>query len=192
MVLRQQGRERRLTLVRETAGRLFREQGYETTTVRQIAAAAGVSTGTVMSCGDKATLLLQTVEDAIGALMPPVGPVEVDLDPVDVVWRCFAPYFDFYASVPELARPYTVLLLSAGPDHPALGAQAEMFITAVATRIRLGCPGAGEEAAGLTAEGLFAAYLHALLTWVSGVAELEAAVAGFRRQIDWQLARFRT
>lgn len=192
MMLRQEGRELRLRAVRQAAGRLFQEQGYDSTTVRQIAAAAGVSTGTVMNCGDKAALLLQTVEDAIDTLMPQANPVGVNLDPVEVVWRCYAPYFDFYAAVPELARPYTVLLLSAGLDHPALGAQAEMFNTAVADRIRLSYPWAGEEEAALTAEALFAAYLHALLVWVSGVAELEAAVAGFRRQIDWQLIRFRT
>lgn len=192
MVVRQEGRERRLHCVRQAAGRLFREQGYEATTVRQIAAAAGVSTGTVMSCGDKATLLLQAVEDAIDALMPPAGPVDSDADSVDLVWRCYAPYFHFYAAVPELARPYSVLLMSAGSDHPALGAQADLFIAVVAERVRTGHPCAGPEEARLTAEALFAAYLHALLLWVSGVAELEAAVAGFRRQIDWQLVRFTT
>ncbi|MGI8456775.1 MAG: TetR/AcrR family transcriptional regulator [Propionibacteriaceae bacterium] len=191
MTLRAQGREQRLRTVRETAGRLFREQGYEMTTVRQIASAAGVSTGTVMSCGDKASLLLQSVEDAIDALMPPVGDgVDPDADPTDLVWRCYAPYFDLYSAVPELARPYTVLLVSAGGNHPALGAQADLFTEIVAGRIRSGHPQVGEEAARLTAEALFAAYLHALLLWVSGVAELETAVAGFRRQIDWQLLRF--
>ena len=191
-MLRQEGQEQRQLAVRQAAGRLFQEQGYDATTVRQIAAVAGVSTGTVMNCGDKAALLLQTVENSIDALMPPTNPVEVDLDPTEMVWRCYAPYFDFYGAAPELARPYTVLLLSAGPHHPALGVQADTFNTAVADRIRLSCPQAGEEAAALTAEGLFAAYLHALLVWVSGVAELEVAVAGFRRQIVWQLIRFET
>ena len=46
--IRQQGRAQRQQRVRSAAWELFRTRGYDATSVRDIAAAAGVSVGTVV------------------------------------------------------------------------------------------------------------------------------------------------
>ncbi|WGW12144.1 TetR/AcrR family transcriptional regulator [Saxibacter everestensis] len=189
MGTRNEGREARMSAVRQAAWALFAGQGYESTTVRQIAVKAGVSTGTVMSLGDKATLLLGLFEAAIAEHMSPSR--HEDDSAAEAVWRCYEPYFDFYASHPELSRAYGRVLLSpAGRNHPALGAQAQEFNALVARKIAAGYPQASESAAGLTAESLFASYIHALVIWASETTSLDQARSSFRRQITWQLARF--
>lgn len=189
---REQGRRRRLDAVQRAAAELFRDQGYESTTVRQIAERAGVSTGTVMSAGDKATLLLGLITEAIDDLMP-VDPAAGEGSPAELVWRCYEPYFAFYDANPELSRPYAALLLGA-PERrfPALGEQATAFNGLVADRIRGSLPHVDADAAGATAEALFAVYIFALVLWASGSADLERATAVLRGQIGWQLSRFET
>jgi AcrR family transcriptional regulator len=83
-------REARARRTREhvvaTAGRLFAERGYAGTSVRQIAAAAGVSLETVTQAGRKADLLLAAFQkvfagdpDAVNldALVGPAGPADL-------------------------------------------------------------------------------------------------------------------
>ena len=189
MGVRSAGRKMRLDAVHRAAGELFGNQGYETTTIRQIAERAGVSTGTVMSVGDKASLLLGLITVAIDGLMPPRirtdGPVR------DLVWACYEPYFAFYAENPELSRPYAGILLgSSDRDFPALGDQAARFNTLVAAQIRAGLPGVDQSSAQATAETLFAVYIFSLVLWGSGSADLPGATAVLQQQIDWQLSRF--
>ncbi|MEV6916474.1 TetR/AcrR family transcriptional regulator [Amycolatopsis sp. NPDC051106] len=83
-------REARARRTREhvvtTAGRLFAERGYAGTSVRQIAAAAGVSLETVTQAGRKADLLLAAFQDVfagdpdavnLDALVGPAGPADL-------------------------------------------------------------------------------------------------------------------
>ena len=189
MTNRSAGRQHRLDAVHRAADGLFRRQGYEATTVRQIAERAGVSTGTVMSFGDKAALLLGVITDAIEDLMPTsIGTGE---PAATLVWRCFEPYFAFYEANPELSRPYATLLLgSVDRDFPALGAQAATFNAFVARQIRAASVGVDAADAEATATALFAVYIFALVLWASGTADLERATALLRAQIAWQLSRF--
>ena len=186
---RSSGRQDRRDAVHRAAGELFRLRGFEATTVRQIAERAGVSTGTVMSFGDKAALLLGVITDAIDDLMPrSVGTGE---PAATLVWRCFEPYFAFYGANPELSRPYaTILLGSNDRDFPALGSQAATFNAFLARQIRAASTDVAEAEAEATATALFAVYIFALVLWVSGSADLERATALLRTQIAWQLSRF--
>ncbi|MET4782641.1 helix-turn-helix domain-containing protein [Glaciihabitans sp. UYNi722] len=189
MNARADGREGRLRAVKEAAWILFSETGYASTTIRQIAAKAKVSTGTVMSFGGKETLLLAQFEDGIAEHL--VAPVFTTESAADAVWRFFEPYFEFYAERPELSRSYGRVLLSpAGAQHPALGAQAREFNSLVASEIGRRYPRAREADAAAAATALFAIYIHALVLWVSEAATLAQATAVFRHQVAWQLARF--
>lgn len=189
MGLRAKQRDERLREVREAAWSLFEDQGYEATTVRQIAAEANVSTGTVMNCGGKDALLLALFETAISEHMaPPPGP---DGTKIEAVWHRYKPYFDFYATRPDLARSYGRILLSpAGRQHPALGSQARDFNALVAADISHRHPFASDDDAARAAEAVFAIYIHALVAWASGAATLAETTSAFRQQIVWQLARF--
>ena len=168
---------------------LFTEQGFDATTIRHIAAEAQVSTGTVMSMGDKATLLLQIVEDAIGELMP--RQPRRGGTPANAVWQCFKPYFDFFESQQELSRPYAKILFSrSAEEHPALGAQGRQFTALVADRITERLPHVSKPDGRLAAQALFSVYIHSLVTLIVDAATLDQAKAALRKQIAWQLARF--
>ena len=64
MSVRQEGQRERERRVKAVAFQLFVTRGYAATSVRDIAAAAEVSTGTVRNVGDKASLFLLVMEEA--------------------------------------------------------------------------------------------------------------------------------
>jgi AcrR family transcriptional regulator len=64
MSVRQEGQRERERRVKAVAFQLFVTRGYAGTSVRDIAGAAGVSTGTVRNVGDKASLFLLVMEEA--------------------------------------------------------------------------------------------------------------------------------
>ncbi len=123
---RQQGGEQRQSKVRSAAGELFRARGFDATSVRDIAAAAGVSVGTVAHIGDKATLFLDVMEENAfalvgGALERLSGePVGTSLTLAAEIWGVFEPSLTRIAKNPELTRAYLIAYLRAhGPQPPA-------------------------------------------------------------------------
>ena len=64
---REQLRQATHQRVLQAAERLFQDRGFAATTVRDIAAAADVSVGTVISVGDKRSLLVQVFDSKISA-----------------------------------------------------------------------------------------------------------------------------
>jgi len=175
--------------VAQAAWSLFAEQGYDPTTVRQIAQRAGVSVGTVINAGGTAGLLLDLVESAIADRMSVAS--TATSDPAAAIWRRFAPYFDYFASMPELARAYGRLLFTdASRNHRALTTQADAFVDLIAGDITSGIDGVAPHDARHAADAVFACYLRALATWGSGAVDVSEAVTTFRAELAWQLARF--
>lgn len=190
MKVRIAGRERRLTAVKRAAWSSFVERGFAATTIRQIAAEAGVSTGTVMSFGNKSTLLLELFDDAIAERIG-ATPVPSD-DPAEAVWACYRPYFEFFRDQQTLARSYASVLFSGGQREPAaLGTKAEQFNGYVAQVVSARCPGVTAGDASRAAEAIFAVYLHTLMRWATGFGDADDAEATFTRQLSWQLSRFK-
>ncbi|MCP3167726.1 TetR/AcrR family transcriptional regulator [Myxococcus qinghaiensis] len=105
MSLRERAKSEKWERIRAAAKRLFVERGYAGTTVRAIAEAAGVATGTVLVYGETKDALLHElwrseamplVEEAVSSL--PEGTF------VDRCMHLFSPLLAHYASQPELAR----------------------------------------------------------------------------------------
>lgn len=105
MSLRERAKSEKWERIRAAAKRLFVERGYAGTTVRAIAEAAGVGTGTVLVYGETKDALLHElwrseamplVEEAVSSL--PEGAF------VDRCMHLFSPLLAHYASQPELAR----------------------------------------------------------------------------------------
>src|SRR5919106_1346319 len=97
------------------AERLFSHRGFPATTIRDIAAEASVSTGTVMAVGDKATLLVAAFDRAIGRIHEArtaagTGAAERTSDPVDRILELVAPFLEAFADHPDLARQYAAIL----------------------------------------------------------------------------------
>lgn len=97
------------------ADRSFRARGFAGTTVRGIAADAGVSAGTVMAVGDKDALLIAIVDDWIAAVharrepsaaLPRLTPDEAAARLVETV-RPFVTYFNADG---DLSREYAAVL----------------------------------------------------------------------------------
>jgi AcrR family transcriptional regulator len=103
---RERGKNARRARIAAAAGRIFREKGYEDATLREIAAQAGVGTGTIFSYArDKRELLLLALNDELEALtdrsfatVPRGAPL------LDQLMHVFMPRLKFWARDPELAR----------------------------------------------------------------------------------------
>lgn len=189
MVSRGEGQQARRREVAAAAWQLFTEQGFAATTVRQIAHRAGVSAGTVMNAGGKDHLLLELMEAAIADHMAVAAPE--DPDPAAAIWQRFERYFAFFAGLPDLAKAYGwVLLTAAGPEHGALTTKANAMTGLLAGDIRQRRPQVAPEDAQQAADAIFACYLRALATWGSNAADLPTVTERFRDQIAWQLTRF--
>jgi AcrR family transcriptional regulator len=137
---RRQGGEHRQSKVRSAAEELFRTRGFDATSVRDIAAAAGVSVGTVALAGDKATLFLEVMQESAfavvaGALERLSGePVRADLTLAAEIWGVFEPSLNLIADNPDLTRAYLIAYLRADGAHATSVGQADLICAGIAAR----------------------------------------------------------
>lgn len=111
------------TRIIDTAQRLFMAEGFQATTVRKIAAEAGVSVGSVMAVGDKDSLLLIAFDRWIGAVhekRAAAGPPLAE-DPIRNVGDVVQPFLDLFASRSALAREYGAILARGTHDTAVFG-----------------------------------------------------------------------
>lgn len=101
-----------------SAERLFRERGFGPTTIRQIAADADVSVGTVMTAGDKDALLVAIFDGWIAAVHDgrtvEHGTKPTSLAPPDAakaVMDLFQPFIDYFARDRQLSREYAAIIV---------------------------------------------------------------------------------
>lgn len=187
---RERHKQQRLERIKAAAWHLFSTQGYEDTTVRQIAEEADVSAATViLHAGDKAELLMRVFHDAIAERIQP--PQVTDDTPLDVLMlRQFQPFLNFYAEYPELARDFSrEFLYGKSRWQEQEIQQAGRFIEHLAKLIE-GCRGRGELRQDtdptLLAELFFSLYQAALQTWFCGALSFDAMQAQLVRQFHWQ------
>lgn len=128
-------RERTRTRVLATAERMFAAHGFGETTIRKIAAEAGVSVGSVMGVGDKDALLVEIFErriaelhDRPAAAAPASAPS--DRRPTRLPARLVElvhPFIVLFAERQELSRRYAAILVS--------GAHRSRVFTELADRL---------------------------------------------------------
>jgi len=171
---RQQGQEQRQSKVRNAALELFRTRGFDATSVRDIAAAAGVSVGTVALAGDKATLFLDVMEENAFALVggalerlsgEPVGTLSLTAE----IWGVFEPSLTRIADNPELTRAYLIAYLRADSGHATSVGQVDVICAGLAARCvehSGGDPGARE--ALLAASAIYAVFFTAAFSLAGG------------------------
>lgn len=134
---RQKRETRRLVL--ETAFELFEEKGYDKTTMRELAARAGVALGTIfVHFPDKAALLVAAFEEDLGkavdrglATLPEGKGLKAQL------LHLAEGFFAFYAKRPALSQVLVrQSLFLEGPSGSALNALALDFIDQVGELFR--------------------------------------------------------
>ncbi|MDG3011635.1 TetR/AcrR family transcriptional regulator [Rhodococcus sp. D2-41] len=170
--------------VLSTAERLFRESGYGATTVRQIAAAAEVSTGTVMAVGDKAGLLVAIFEGWIGqvhagrTIASTADAVLAPGQAADAIIGLLEPFVEYFARDRELSREYAAIIVRGSHtseifERLALALLGELHAVLVRT-------GISPESAGRGARAVYFAYLGVLMTASSGALDQDTAIDQFR------------
>ena len=187
---------------------LFEQKGYARTTVRDIAASAGVSVGTVMSVGDKDGLLVEVFEDRIresheeravgaedlqegsGSPSGQVGQGSGSAPAVDgnaaleELLTAVGPFIDLFAEHQEMARAYGAVLLVGRHASQVFGELQELLLDefeAVFIRL-LQCPPAQAER---HAVGAYLAYVGALFEWAATPGMDRAALRARLRE-GWQ------
>ncbi|MBX7555517.1 TetR/AcrR family transcriptional regulator [Streptomyces sp. tea 10] len=156
--------------VLEAASRLFQERGFTATTVRDIAEAADVSAGTVMTVGDKNALLVRVFDAMVAgehARRADVCPQSAGDAPDTCVRRLSVlvqPFVAMFTGRPELARLYASILVSGTQSSSLFTELAARLVDEFAAAItEHGCTSQADAPA--KAQALYAAYVGTLFTW---------------------------
>lgn len=168
--------------VMDVAERLFREQGFVTTTVRQIAEAGGVSVGTVVAVGDKSTLLVRIYERWIRDFhrqdVQDVAESSADR-PVDTVIDYLQPIIDYFVEDADLSREYLAILVWGQVESDVFDALAQALITDIETILRC----AKKPNASAAARAMYFAYLGVLVAASHGAIPLSAVSTEVHRAV---------
>lgn len=167
------------------AERLFRDQGFGATTVRQIAAEAGVSTGTVMSVGDKDALLVAIFDGWIDAVHRArtgehgTAPVPMSAGAaVDAVMALFEPFIRYFALDDKLSREYAAIIVRGAHESAIFQNLALSLITEIA-RV-LARAGLDDVNSGRGARVVYFSYLGILMTVSHGTVRQPDAIDQLR------------
>lgn len=170
--------------VTATAERLFIQQGFAATTIRQIAVEARVSTGTVMAVGDKNGLLVAIVDRWIAGGLPGIGlsgehPHDTG-NPAEQILAIVCPFVELFAAHLELARAYAAVLVTGSHGSTVFDGLAAALQREIAAALEESGSGAAEAAA--VASTFYFAYLGVLLAWAGdGTADPDFALAHLER-----------
>lgn len=128
------------------AEQLFRATGFDATTIRDIAALAQVSTGTVMTVGDKDSLLVAVYDEWISSVhrerqsdvIDNAGPLATGATP-QAILNLFTPFVEHFARDPALSRAYAAIIVSGRADSQIFKQLRQALISEIeATLVRGG------------------------------------------------------
>jgi len=167
MPSRAEQREDTHARVLSAASRQFYERGFTQTTIRDIAQAAGVSTGTVMLVGDKPALLVHAFDEQIARIhaerhdahLPTGIPAQ---GAAGQILGLLTPFLDLFTSRGDLARVYASILVEGRTDSTLFTDLAATLISEMAQVLRAGL---AESKAVSLARSIYLAYIGTLFTW---------------------------
>ena len=174
MGLRERKRMRTMAVIQQAALRLFAAQGYQATTVDQIAAAAGVSPATFFRYYPSKEDVVRSDEfdDLLLGELARRPPEENAYEAVAAACRAIIPYLE---EARELVIERARLVLQTPSLHAQLweAYRANLDMCATALALRLGQDPAGLEVRALAAAATAAAF-EAMMAWVlsDGTADL--------------------
>ena len=188
--LRARQKEQKRRRLRDAAWALFRAQGYDATTTKQIAERAGVASGTLfLYARDKADLLFlvlherlsQAVDEGLETL-----PREASL--IDQLVHLFSGFFHVYEGAPEIGRHFIKEMPGAdGPNAQRVNALTFGLLGQISGLVQL-AQARGEVAEDadplLFAPVAFSLYYAVLLSWLSGYSSLESSGPRLRAVLE--------
>lgn len=168
------------------AERLFRAQGFKATTIRQIAAEAKVSTGTVMAAGEKDALLVSIYDNWITSVHnsrhTELAPSATTATAEDVL-SLFAPFVGHFALDSELSREYLAILVRGNHESVIFRDLALALLGELETVLaRTALP---HSQVGRGARTIYLAYLGLLMTAASGAIAMPDAAEQLRQTIEF-------
>ncbi len=158
------------------ADRSFRTRGFAGTTVRGIAADAGVSVGTVMGVGDKDALLVGIVDDWIAEVhagrdrVPPAESLTRERA-VSALLEIVAPFVAHFNADGDLSREYAAVLARGRHRSRTFGDLADELQADFERILRA----AGHVHPGAAARTLYFVYIGLLFATAGGALTREAA-----------------
>lgn len=179
---REARKEDKRTRLREAAWELFTTKGYEATTTKEIAARAGVASGTLfLYARDKADLLFLVLHDRLAAAVDEgMRTLPTDAPLLEQLMHLFSGFFRVYGEAPEVARAFVKELPGAdGPNAAQTNALTMALLTHLSALVQR-AQGRGEIAADvppmLLAHNAFGLYFVALVAWLGKSTTLEGAL----------------
>ena len=150
-------------LILGAAYEVFHEVGFKRGTVRDIAARANMSVGSVASVGSKEQLLVRLLEVKIAEIQAEMRAEPLAGDPVDAVLGMMRHFFDFFWQEWPLSREYAAIIASGRYDSrvfPDLAeAQVDDFVAV------LTAAGMDAEEARRRARVVYINYVGCLYLW---------------------------
>jgi TetR/AcrR family transcriptional regulator, cholesterol catabolism regulator len=189
---RERRKEEKRARLREAAWELFCSQGYEATTTKQIAARAGVASGTLfLYARDKADLLFLVFHDRLATAVDEGMRTLPQAPLLDQLEHLFGAFLRTYAEAPHVARWFVKELPGAnGPNAQTTNQLTFALLHHLAGLIQQ-AQARGEIVADvapvLLSQNLFALYFFTLLGWLSGLVTLETALPHLRSSLALQL-----
>lgn len=162
------------------ADRLFREHGFASTSIRQIALEANVSTGTVMSVGDKSSLLAAVFEASIAqmqserASQPDTAQIPDAASTPERITARLRPFLELFAHDQELSREYAAVLVRGTHETGIFTQMADELTAAIASDFETSSMTA--ERASAASRAVYFAYLGVLFAWAGGDSDVPTAL----------------
>lgn len=193
---RERNKAEKLERISRAARRLFIRRGYDATTLRDIAAQAGVGLGTLFSYArDKRDLLFLIINDDIEAMNARAfaeAPAEAPL--IERLVEIFRRFFEFFGRQPNLSRIVLkeLTFYSAGPQARRFREGRSAVLARLAELVRAaqrsGEIGTGEDAEEI-AYTIFSIYAAEVRQWLGAARpELEPGLAALRRHFRLLIA----
>lgn len=185
--VREARKEDKRARLKGAAWELFTTKGFEATTTKEIAARAGVASGTLfLYARDKADLLFLVLHDRLAhAVDEGMRTLPSDASLLDQFMHLFAGFFHVYAEAPDVARVFVKELPGAdGPNAAQTHALTMALLSHLAGLVQR-AQARGEIAPDvpsmLLANNAFGLYFMALSTWLMKTTTLETALDPFLR-----------
>lgn len=166
-ISRDKQRQETVTQILDSASTLFRAQGFSNTTIRNIAADCNVSVGSVMSVGDKNTLLVASFDQLIKEIHSQrylQTAIAIDSPADQLITNLFVPFVELFLTHPQLARIYGSILVAGEHESIVFTELSSTLIDEITSVLSTTiCPNQAQ--AFELAESIYFAYIGRLFTW---------------------------
>jgi len=190
--LRERNKLDKLRRIKHAATNLFILKGYDETTVREVAARAGVGLGTVfLYAATKRDLLFLTVNEDLEAVVNEAAATKrVDRPMLESLVRLFRGYYEYFAGEPRLSRLSLreMTFYASGPEAERFLRMRERVIALIEEIVRAAIGRkeiSPKESASLVAWVIFAIYQVEVRRWLSSdKLSITGGLASLRKQLE--------